>query len=367
MKKVFTLLLIIPFSLSLLATEEEREPPTKEKNLSEQTSPQKEQEEEKPSQEKGLSVQTAPFPKQPVPIAVIGGGISGLTCAIECAKMGYEVVVCDDPEKKWREIESPISRWPGSSSNSWNELLKTIGDQAENKLSFYQTKVTQVTKSQNVFQIVSNKGTFSSYTLVIATGQEPEQMPFFAKNRFLPRPWMTKALQPSDTAIIIASDEKYLLSLVQLSFRVKKVYCFTKNFRPVAHSPLEKLAQKLPNIEHILYDRIDKITNNAEAVLLHYLRQGSKKQIEASWIILDTAWMPNSKVFSKIASIDSRGAVITEAESGQTSTSGLFACGEVSHKDHISAIRAAAEGEEAAQSVCRYLLEHWILPGSKKS
>jgi len=359
MKKVF--LLILFFSFGLLAGEEE---PSKE--LSEQANQKKEENVEEPIEEKGLSPQTAPFPKKPVPIAVIGGGISGLTCAIECAKMGYDVIVCDDPEKKWREIENPLSNWPGGAPNSYNDLLKTLGSQAENKLSLYHTKVTKITKSQNLFQITSDKGTFSSHALIIATGQEPQQMPIFTKNRFLPRPWMTTAFQPSDTAIIVANDETYLLSLIQLSFRVKKVYCFTRNFRPITHSPLEKLAQKLPNIEHVLYDRLDKITDKEKTLLLQYLRQGSKKQIEASWIILDIPWMPNSKIFSKLVSIDSRGAIITEAESGQTSTSGLFACGEVAHKDHISAIKAAAEGEKVAQSVSRYLFEHWIFPASKK-
>jgi len=331
MKKVF--LLILFFSFGLLAGEEE---PSKE--LSEQANQKKEENVEEPIEEKGLSPQTAPFPKKPVPIAVIGGGISGLTCAIECAKMGYDVIVCDDPEKKWREIENPLSNWPGGAPNSYNDLLKTLGSQAENKLSLYHTKVTKITKSQNLFQITSDKGTFSSHALIIATGQEPQQMPIFTKNRFLPRPWMTTAFQPSDTAIIVANDETYLLSLIQLSFRVKKVYCFTRNFRPITQKTL----------------------------LLQYLRQGSKKQIEASWIILDIPWMPNSKIFSKLVSIDSRGAIITEAESGQTSTSGLFACGEVAHKDHISAIKAAAEGEKVAQSVSRYLFEHWIFPASKK-
>ncbi len=362
MNTSFHLLLITLFSFGLLTAEEGTEASSKEKELSEQTS----QKTEKSIEEKGLSEQKIPFPKRPVPIAVIGGGISGLTCAIECAKMGYEVIICDDPEKKWREIEHPISNWPGSSPASWNNLLKTIGSQAEKNLSLYQTKVTQVTKSQNLFQITSNKGTFSSHALVIATGQEPQQMPFFTKDRFLPRPWMTSSLQSSDTAIVIASNEKYLLSLIQLSFRIKKVYCFVRNFTLFIQSPLKKLSQKLPNIEYVFYDRLDKITNTSDSILLQYLRQGSKKQIEASWIILDTAWMPNSKVFSKIASIDSHGAIITEAETGQTSTIGLFSCGEVSHNDHISAIKATAEGEKASQGVCGYLLENQILPGSNK-
>jgi len=306
--------------------------------------------------------QEPPLPKQPVSVTIIGGGISGLVCALECSKMGYDVVICDDPQKNWREIEHPVSTWPGGPQESWKDLLQTSKIESNENVSVYKTKVTQVTKVQKLFQITSEKGSFSSHALVVATGQEPKNMPLFAKNRFLPRPWVTSAIKPSETVIIITDNDAYALPLVRLALGVKKVYCLTRNVKPFARTPLEKLAKTMPNIENVLYDRLDTINSTQDTVRLEYTRQGSKRQIDASWVVLDTIWTPNSKIVSKIAPVDSLGAIITERETGQTSTAGLFSCGEVAHRQPISGIQAAAEGGLAARAVCTYLLEQGLLP-----
>jgi len=344
MKKLFILCTITFFS-SCLANEQDVE------------KPKKEQEE--------VVEEPLALPNQPVAVVIVGGGISGLSCAVECAAMGYKTVVCDDPQKEWREIDQPVSNWPGDVKKSWSGLIQNFKIQSNDSLSFHKTKVTKVTKAQNLFQITTDMGTLQSHALIIATGQDPKNMPFFSKSRFLPRPWLSRALQPTDTVIVIASDNNYLLTLVQLSLRVKKVYCFTRNFRPIAHSPLETLAQKLPNIEHILYDHLDEITTQEDTILLEYSWQRSKKQKRASWIVMDVNWTPNSKIVSRLVSLDSNEAIVTQGSSGQTSAPGLFSCGEVSHKEHISGLTAAAEGEAAAQSACQYLLERGILPAKK--
>lgn len=314
-----------------------------------------------------LAVFSSLFSQPPIPsyaLIVVGGGAAGLSCATECAKMGFSTLVIDTHHER-QSPETTVTNWPGMQPQGWGKAIEGLRKEYErNGGTFQQAEVTKVVRGANQFQLTTDQGPFQSVAVVIATGKRPPELPVGISSqkqvRVFQRYWDFAPFSPDDSVIVIGNSPLGLKAALQISFRVSKVMLFMQPPWQPSGSTLERLAQSFETISWMKADRFISIIPQDKSVLLSYSRKGSTLIQKASWIVFAEPWISQVGPFQPFVQLDSTGSIVTQGETGSTKTPGVFACGDVSSDQEVLGIQAAASGLRTSWPVALYLLEHGV-------
>ena len=305
------------------------------------------------------------FSQPPIPsyaVIVVGGGAAGLSCATECAKMGFSTLVLDHPLEPLSP-ERSVTNWPGLQPQPWEKTIEGLRKEYErNGGEFQLAEVTKVARGANQFRLTTDKGQFQSVAVVIATGKQPPEFPVAIPSqkpvRVFQRYWDFSPFTRDDSVIVIGNSTLGLKAAIQIGFRVNKVMLFMQPPWQPSGSTLERVAQNIDTISWMKADRFVSIIPQEKSVLLSYSRKGSTLTQKATWLVLSESWIPQVEPFKPFVQLDSSGAIVTQGETGSTKTPGVFACGDVASAEEMFGVQAAASGLRTSWPVALYLLEH---------
>lgn len=294
-------------------------------------------------------------------IAVIGGGISGFSCASLCVSMGFPTVLCDvhSPHK---DRQKQIENWPGTSPISWDGALAKVKDQfVAHKGRILESEVVKITKNGTGFIVETAKETIRVRAVVIATGQKNAELPYLVPQEAAIVHCLRDVLgfSPTDSVVVVGTGDAAVLAGVKLACRVQSVAVLYRNS---CSASFLQLAAKLSNIETPRQVKLHKISANTDRGIVEYSIGSSRLSKSGTKIVLAEDRVPCSMLVKDLVDCDSSKAIITSGEAGTTSCAGIFACGEVTCSSGISASRATAEGLDTGWSVCRYLIEQGVVP-----
>ena len=111
---------------------------------------------------------------------VIGGGPAGLTAGLYLARACYRVLVIEKETFGGQiTITSEVVNYPGSGPISGRTLTDRMRQQAEAfDCEFLLASVEKLDFSQDVRQVVTDRGTFSCLGVILATGAHPRMVGF---------------------------------------------------------------------------------------------------------------------------------------------------------------------------------------------
>lgn len=300
------------------------------------------------------------------PVVVIGGGPAGFSCATECARTGYKTMLLDASQSGIFTRSLPVNNWPGFRSANWPAALATL-QTAYSKVGGYLTKtrVFSIKRNFGDFTITTEDGAFRANAVVIATGRRPQPVPFKITTsdpgRILSRLWDESFLTQNDIVAVIGPGPVATESAIRAAERAKRVYLFRQPLSAIDPSE-ERMILQFPRISRMYATQVTSVAGASTGATVEYVQGGSKLVLRTHWVILANEWAPNSEPALPLVACDSAHAIIVQGTGGQTSVSGIFACGEVSSTKPLLGVLASAEGVRTAQSVCAFLMEQRVLP-----
>lgn len=315
-------------------------------------------------------------------VAVIGSGPSSLTCAGDCAKMGYDVTVFEALHIAGGVLVYgiPEFRLPKDIVKTEVDNLKALGvDFKTNVIIGRSIGINDILKEYDAVFIGSGAG------LPRFMGIEGENLKgVYSANEFLTRINLMKAYKEDSRtpiqhakAVAVVGGGNVAMDAARCAIRLgaEKVYIIYRR-------SIEELPARAEEVEHAMEEQIEfktltnptKIIGNEnnnvcaiECVSMELgepdesgrrrpvVIKGSEHLIDVDCVIMALGTSPNPLIKSttKGLEVDRRGCIVAD-EMGRTSLSGVFAGGD-SVTGAATVIKAMGAGKNAAKAIDEYL------------
>jgi len=290
-------------------------------------------------------------------VAIIGGGIAGLTSAIYTTRRELKTVVISLSPGGQMATTPDIENWPGENKINGANLSKKVQKQA---LKFGAEirfgMVNTVEKIDRGFKISYGKETVEAKSLILAYGKSPRKLGLANEKRLEGRGISYcincdgQFFKGKDTAVV-GGGNSALEAVLTMSKIGNKVYLIHRRDDFRGEKVLIEKVKGMKNIEFVLNDEITKIVGSDK---LEKIVTKNGKELLISGLFIEIGYIADSSLAKDLVDIDD-GNLIKVNSSQETSCKGIFAAGDITNQPFQQLIIASGQGATAALSAFKYL------------
>ena len=301
-------------------------------------------------------------------VAVIGSGPSGLTCAGDLARLGYDVTVFEALHIAGGVLVYGIPEF---------RLPKKIVELEVNGLKALGVKIVTnvvIGRSMSIddlfddgFEAVYIGSGAGLPRFMGIPGESLKEV--YSANEYLTRVNLMKAYQPGSTTpiyharkVAVVGGGNVAMDAARCAKRLGAENVYIVYRRGMAELPARKEEVEHAEEEGIVFKTLTnptEVLGDETGVTGALLRKtdGSERRIEISGFFLAIGHHPNTELFADQLELDAEGYIRTEPGTSKTSVEGVFAAGDVQDPHYRQAITAAGSGCIAALDCERFLLK----------
>ena len=298
-------------------------------------------------------------------IVIAGSGPAGLTAAIYAARSELEPLVLEGFAPGGQlTVSHAIENYPGFPEPvSGMELMDRFRKQAEKfGVRFKMVVVENVIKQDDIFVIDTGGEKIETLTLIIATGAEARRLPIPTEPKFYGKgvsgcATCDGAFFRNREILVVGGGNTAMQDAVFLTrFASKVTIVHRRDYLRAAPVEVEK-TKKNPKIEWLIPWVVKEIIGNVTVTgaVLKNSDTGETREIQCDGIFAAIGHDPQTEAFKDLVETDENGFIKVEPGSTVTSSSGVFACGDVRDPVYKQAIVAAGYGCMAAMDAEKYL------------
>lgn len=297
-------------------------------------------------------------------LIIIGSGPAGLSAAIYAERARFETLIIEKNYISGGQILNTyeVDNYPGLPGISGYDLGVKLREHVDQLgAEFQEAEVNQIISKDDCKEVVTNKGTFSAKTVIIATGARHRLLGVTGEREFTGNGVSYCAtcdgafFKDKDVAVVGGGDVA-VEDAIFLARMCKKVYVIHRRDELRAAKSLQEKLVAQENVE-IIWDTVVESINGKDAVeslTLKNVKDEVEKSIDIEGIFVAIGILPNSHAFQEIVEMDGHGYIIA-GEECTTSIPGIFAVGDVRTKSLRQIITAASDGAVAVTSVQDFL------------
>jgi len=310
-------------------------------------------------------------------LIIIGAGPAGISAAVYAARQKLNMlVISKDFGGQVAKKAVDIENYPGFNKISGPELTNLFAEQLKNNgLEVGLDEVLKIEKDDEKFIISTAQGKkHEALSVIIATGADPRPLEVPGEKEFIGKGVSYCSLCDGPifrdkTVAVIGGGNSGFESALFLSNYVKKIYILEFGEKPKADSENQKLVNKTGKAEIITSAKVLKIEGGTFVKSLTYQKMdepasgpkgypasaGKEKKLEVDGIFVEIGYSPATAFANGLVEFSERDEIISERETYQTKTAGLFAVGDCNQGKYKQIIMAAGEGAKAALAAYEYL------------
>ncbi|MDP1623645.1 MAG: thioredoxin-disulfide reductase [Bacteroidales bacterium] len=298
---------------------------------------------------------------------IIGSGPAGYTAAIYAARADLKPVMYQGMQPGGQlTITTEVDNYPGYPKGiTGPEMMEEFKEQAERfgtEVRF--GVVTEADLSKQPFIVKADDGkTISAETVIIATGASAKWLGMESEKKYMGqgvsgcatcdgffyRGQEVAVVGGGDTA---AEEATYLAKLC------KKVYLIHRRDELRASKAMQHKVFNTPNLEMVWDSAPEEVLgdqNGVTGVRVRNVKSGETRDIMVMGFFVAIGHKPNTELFLGQLELDELNYIKTKPGTTQTSTEGVFACGDVQDHHYRQAVTAAGTGCMAAIEAERFL------------
>ena len=300
-------------------------------------------------------------------VIIIGSGPAGLTAATYAARANLKPLVFEGSQPGGQlTITTDVENYPGFPDGILGpDLMDKFRDQAKRFGAECHFKhVTKVDLSDHPFKVWVADETYTSDTIIIATGATARLLGLESETRL-----MGHGVSACATCDGFFFKDKKVLVIGGGDSAMEEANFLTKFAAEVqiAHRRDALRASKImqdrimnnPKITIQWNTVLEEIEGNEEdgvsGVNLRDTRTDEVRQDPCDGVFLAIGHVPNTELFDAVLDLDDQKYIRTVDASSRTSIAGVFACGDVQDHVYRQAITAAGTGCMAAMDAEKYL------------
>ena len=300
-------------------------------------------------------------------VIIIGSGPAGLTAATYAARANLEPLVFEGSQPGGQlTITTDVENYPGFPDGILGpDLMDKFRDQAKRFGAECHFKhVTKVDLSDRPFKVWVADETYTSDTIIIATGATARLLGLESETRLMGHG--VSACATCDGFFF--KDKKVLVigggdsAMEEANFLTKfaaEVQIVHRRDALRASKIMQDRIMNNPRItiqwNTVLEDIEGNEADGVSGVSLRDTRTDEVRQEPCDGVFLAIGHVPNTELFDAVLDLDDQKYIRTLDASSRTSIAGVFACGDVQDHVYRQAITAAGTGCMAAMDAEKYL------------
>jgi thioredoxin reductase (NADPH) len=298
---------------------------------------------------------------------ILGSGPAGLTAAIYAARAGLEPVLFEGSSPGGQLMgTSYVENWPGEKKILGPELMKNMRDHVHHLgTRIIAQEVIRVHLDQQPFTLITKKGTYTTHTLIIATGATPKKLGCPGEATYWGKGVTTCAVCDGafykDKKIIVVGggdtameDASFMTNFTQQITVVHILEQLT------ASKAMQERVLNNPHTRVLFNSTITTIKGNGThvtGVTITNKKTGEHTEETTDAVFIAVGLLPATDLFKNQLALYENGYIIPKNHT-QTSVPGVFVAGDVADFRYRQAVTSAATGCMAALDAERYLKEH---------
>jgi len=290
-------------------------------------------------------------------VVIIGSGPAGYTAAIYASRAGLNPLLISGLEPGGQlTITTDVENYPGFEDpiqGPWlmEQMKKQAAVFGTNIINDY---VKEVNFQEFPFIIKTEKETFRSHSVVIATGAKAKWLNILGEKEFMG--FGVSACATCDgfffknkKVAVVGGGNTAVEEALFLSNLCEKVFLIHRRQELRAEKILQNRLKEKKNVEIIWNSEVKEVIGDdtkkciTDAKIYNNVSQKwSTLNIEGFFVAIGHA--PATDLFKKKLKMDDEGYIITSPDSTKTNIDGIFAAGDVTDKIYRQAVTAAGMG-----------------------
>ena len=300
-------------------------------------------------------------------VVVVGGGPAGLTAGLYLARACYRVLVVEKETFGGQiTITSEVVNYPGVGRTNGRELTEAMRVQAEGfGAEFLMAEVTDRELDGDVQKVHTDRGVFSCFGVLIATGAHPWMIGFPGEAEF----------RGHGVAYCATCDGEFFTDkevfVVGGGFAAAEESVFLTRYarhvtvliRGDGFSCAEATAQAAlshPKITVLTNTQVEDVSGDTALRRIRYRNSRTGEETEFSTggndtfgVFVFAGYAPDTELVKGKVELDPQGYVITDRNQ-KTSRDGVYAAGDVCVKNLRQVVTAVGDGATAATELEKY-------------
>jgi thioredoxin reductase (NADPH) len=297
-------------------------------------------------------------------VIIIGGGPAGLTAAIYASRARLKTLIIESYSVACQAVTTDhIENYPGFPEGiNGFELIEKFKKQAEGfGAEFIASSVKSVKESKPGFQVETEEKTYSSSSVIVATGSSPKILGIPGEDKFRGKGvsycgTCDGALFKGKEVVVVGGGDTALEEALFLTRFVKKATVIHRRDALRGTKILQERAFANKKIEFIWDSIVTEITGAGKVtgVKLKNVKTDALKDFAADGVFIFVGYTPNTGFLKDTVSLDESGYIIAD-DNCLTLKPGIFAIGDCRKKLLRQVVTAAGDGATAAFACQRYL------------
>ncbi|GAG72178.1 unnamed protein product [marine sediment metagenome] len=298
-------------------------------------------------------------------LIIIGAGPAGMSAGIYAARSALSPLIIESQMPGGQvALTDFIENYPAFPNGmSGQELTKLMEEQCNNfNVEFMNfVQVDFVEKENKIFKLKTNQGDFFAKTVIVATGASPAELGIPGEREFKGRGVSYCAtcdgpLFKDKDILVVGGGDSAVQEAIYLTKFVSSLKIVHRRDKLRARKMLQEKAIKNPKIDILWNSNLLEIKGKdlVKRVVIYNNKTNQKREIRIDGVFMYAGFKPNSSLVKNLVEMDKLGSIITDHKM-RTSTTGLFAAGDVRNTPLRQVVTAVSDGAIAAINAEEYL------------
>jgi len=293
-------------------------------------------------------------------LIIIGAGPAGITAAVYAARKKMDFLVVSKDIGGQAAWSGDIQNYTGYQFISGPELAMKFEEHIRKfdvQLKEGES-VKSIEKTVQGFKVITDKGSYESLTLIIATGKSPKMLGIPGESEYKNKGVTYCAtcdgpLFAGKDVAVIGGGNSALDAAMQMMKIAGKVYLINVNPFLGGDAVMIEKVEKSPNVDIMNDTKTKAFIGEKFLNGMIIEKEGRERTIKVSGIFVEIGLNPNSE-FVQFVEKNKYGEIIVDSDC-QTSVPGIFAAGDVTDQPDKQIIIAAGDGAKALLGLSKYI------------
>ncbi|UCH44027.1 MAG: thioredoxin-disulfide reductase [Nitrospiraceae bacterium] len=302
-------------------------------------------------------------------VIIIGGGPAGLTAGLYSGRAKLKSLIIEKgltgglvTTTEW------VENYPGFEEGILGaELAQKMEKQATRfGAEIKQGAVTGIAVNEKIKKVLLEDGSeIESRSIILATGAHPRYLKVPGEDEFRGRgvsycATCDGAFFRGETIAVVGGGDSAVQEAIFLTKFAEKVYIIHRRDTLRAEKILQERAFNNPKIEMVWDSVVEKIEGENGVSKLHVKNVKSEEMsaIDVQGVFIYIGYNPNTEFLAGLANLDGENYLVTDANMN-TSSTGIYAAGDVRAKPLKQIATAVGDGAIAAMAAEKYIEENF--------
>jgi thioredoxin reductase (NADPH) len=297
-------------------------------------------------------------------LIIIGSGPAGLSAAIYAQRAMLNTLVIEKSVMSGGQVLNTyeVDNYPGYKGINGFDLGIKFREHADALgAKFVEESVTKLIVDEQVKKVVTNKQTYETKSVIIATGARYRKLDVPGEAEFAGMgvsycATCDGAFFRNKTTCVIGGGDVAVEDAIFLARMCQKVYLIHRRDEFRAAKSLQEKLFSLENVEIIWDSKVKQINGEGQvkSIEIVHVKSNEEKTIDTDGVFVAVGIIPNSDEFEDVVAMNEQKYIIAE-EDCVTNIEGIYAAGDIRTKMLRQIITAASDGASAVTSAQNYL------------